>query len=192
VRGAVTLAGILSLPLVMPNGHSFPNRGLLISIAAGVIILSLLLAVVALPPLLRRLPAPEVDRVEAELVTARRQMAEGAIREIEQRLPAALGRRQGAARAAYEEAASRVLSDYRLKIQGRDNDDENQEQAQEDQRVEIALRLRAVRAERTEMRALRQRHAINDEAVQMLIEELDLEEEALSHIARSLPDSQQV
>lgn len=51
----------------------------------------------------------------------------------------------------------------------------------------MALRLRGVRAERAEMRALRQRHAINDEAVQILIEELDLEEEALSRAAASLP-----
>jgi CPA1 family monovalent cation:H+ antiporter len=191
VRGAVTLAGILSLPLLLPSGQPFPNRDLLISIAAGVIILSLLLAVVALPPLLRSLPNPEVDRVEAEIEAARRAMAEGAIRDIEGRLPAALGRRQGGARTAYEEAASRVLADYRLKIQGRTDDDENQEQAQEDQRAEIALRLRAVRAERAEMRSLRQRHAINDEAVQILLEELDLEEETLSHIARSLPQKQQ-
>jgi Na+/H+ antiporter len=192
VRGAVTLAGILSLPLVLPNGSPFPNRDLLISIAAGVIILSLLLAVVALPPLIRLLPKPEVDRVEAEIEAARRLMAEGAIREIEGRLPAALGRRQGGARTAYEEAASRVLADYRLKIQGRDDGDENQEQAQEDQRAEIVLRLRAVRAERAEMRSLRQRHAINDEAVQILLEELDLEEETLGHIARTLPQKQQV
>jgi CPA1 family monovalent cation:H+ antiporter len=192
VRGAVTLAGILSLPLLLPNGQHFPNRALLISVAAGVIILSLLLAVVTLPPLIRRLPQPEGNRVELEIEGARRRMAEGAIREIEARLPAGLNRRQGAARTAYEEAASRVLADYRLKLQGRDEGDENQEQAQEDQRVEVALRLRAVRAERAEMRALRQRHAINDEAVHILIEELDLEEETLSHIARSLPQRQVV
>jgi len=192
VRGAVTLAGILSLPLLRPDGREFPNRDLLISVAAGVIILSLLLAVLALPPLIKLVPVREPNRVEAEIEAARRSMAEGAIREIEARLPAAVGRRQGAARTAYEEAASRVLADYRLKVQGRDDDDENQEQAQEDQRAEVALRLRGVRAERAEMRALRQRHAINDEAVQILIEELDLEEEALSHIARSLPQRQVV
>ena len=190
VRGAVTLAGILSLPLLLPDGTGFPNRALLISIAAGVIILSMLLAVVALPPLIRRLPLPDLNRVETEIETARRAMAEGAIREIEARVPVGLDRRQGAARVAYEEAASRVLADYRLKLQGRDDDDENQEQAQEDQRAEIALRLRGVRAERAEMRTLRQRHAINDEAVQILIEELDLEEETLSHIARALPQKQ--
>ena len=192
VRGAVTLAGILSLPLLLPNGHGFPNRALLISIAAGVIILSMLLAVLTLPMLIRRLPLPEANRVDVEIDAARRRMAEGAIREIEARLPAALERRQGAARSAYEEAASRVLADYRLKLQGRDEDDEHQEQAQEDQRAEVALRLRGVRAERAEMRALRQRHAINDEAVQILIEELDLEEETLSHMARALPQKQAV
>jgi CPA1 family monovalent cation:H+ antiporter len=190
VRGAVTLAGILSLPLLLPDGTDFPNRGLLISIAAGVIILSMLLAVLALPPLIKRLPRPEADRVAVEIEAARRLMAEGAIRAIEARIPVGLSRRQGPARTAYEEAASRVLADYRLKIQGRDEEDEKQEQAQEDQRAEVALRLRAVRAERAEMRGLRQRHAINDEAVQMLIEELDLEEETLGHLARSLPQRQ--
>ncbi|WP_419759255.1 Na+/H+ antiporter [Acidisoma sp.] len=190
VRGAVTLAGILSLPLLLPNGKGFPNRPLLISTAAGVIILSMLLAVLTLPWLIGRMPLPDANRVDDEIERARRQMAEGAIREIEARLPAALDRRQGAARAAYEEAARRVLADYRLKLQGRDDDDEHQEQAQEDQRAEIALRLRGVRAERAEMRSLRRRHAINDEAVQLLIEELDLEEETLSHIARTLPQKQ--
>ncbi|MBW4022409.1 MAG: Na+/H+ antiporter [Proteobacteria bacterium] len=187
VRGAVTLAGILSLPLFMPDGRGFPNRDLLISVAAGVIILSLLLAVIALPPLARRLPTPEIDRVAIEIAAARRRMAEGAMREIETRVPIGLSRRQGIARIAYEEAASRVLADYRLKLQGRDNDSENQVQAQEDQRAEVALRLRALRAERAEMQTLRQHHAINDEAVQILIEELDIEEEALSHMARALP-----
>jgi CPA1 family monovalent cation:H+ antiporter len=190
VRGAVTLAGILSLPLLLPDGGAFPNRDLLISVAAGVIILSLLFAVLVLPPLIQRMPRPEANRIEVEIEAARRTMAEGAIREIEGRLAAGLRRREGAARVAYEEAASRVLADYRLKVQGRDDDDANQEQAQEDQRAEVALRLRAVRAERAEMRALRQRHAINDEAVQILIEELDLEEETLSHAARSLPQKQ--
>ena len=192
VRGAITLAGILSLPLLLPDGKVFPNRALLISVAAGVIILSMLLAVFTLPLLIKRLPLPDANRVDLEIDTARRVMAESAIRELEARLPAALDRRQGAARTAYEEAASRVLADYRLRLQGRDDDDEHQEQAQEDQRAEIALRLRGVRAERAEMRTLRQRHAINDEAVQILIEELDLEEETLSHIARTLPQKQVV
>ena len=35
VRGAVTLAGVLSLPLAMPDGAAFPARDLVIFLATG-------------------------------------------------------------------------------------------------------------------------------------------------------------
>ncbi|MCB8876558.1 Na+/H+ antiporter [Acidisoma silvae] len=187
VRGAVTLAGILSLPLFLPDGSQFPARSLLISVAAGVIVLSLLIAVVCVPLLLRRLGQQDEDPFEAELAAARQQMAESAMRELEERVEDGLKRREGTRRNAYEEAGSRVLADYRLRLDGRDDGNDGQEQAREDKRAEMALRLRGVRAERAEMRRLRQHHAINDEAVQILIEELDLAEEALSRVAASLP-----
>src|SRR3954449_1535222 len=43
VRGAITLAGVLTFPLAMPDGSPFPARALCILIAAGVIVLSPLL-----------------------------------------------------------------------------------------------------------------------------------------------------
>ncbi|ULO05500.1 Na+/H+ antiporter [Paenibacillus sp. 19GGS1-52] len=49
VRGAVTLAGAFSIPLVLGDGSSFPERDLIIFIAAGVILMSLLIASVFLP-----------------------------------------------------------------------------------------------------------------------------------------------
>jgi CPA1 family monovalent cation:H+ antiporter len=187
VRGAVTLAGILSLPLFLPDGSEFPARALLISVAAGVIVLTLLIATIFVPLLLARIDIPDDDHFEDELASARRQMAEHALKELEERVSDGLQRREGPGREAYQEAANRVIADYRLRLLGRDDDNDDQAQAQEDHRLEMALRLRGVRAERAEMRALRQRHAINDEAVQILIEELDLEEEALSRTAASLP-----
>src|SRR6201996_5914572 len=47
VRGAVTLAGVLSLPEVLPGGAALPGRDLAIFIASGVILASLLVAVIA-------------------------------------------------------------------------------------------------------------------------------------------------
>src|SRR5690606_23334719 len=44
VRGALTLAGILTLPYLLPDGGAFPARDLLIFLAKGVILLSLLTA----------------------------------------------------------------------------------------------------------------------------------------------------
>lgn len=66
VRGAITLAGILSLPLVLPNGSPFPARDLVIFIAAGVIICSILIASVTLPFVARGIPLDKEDVIANE------------------------------------------------------------------------------------------------------------------------------
>src|SRR5690606_24591449 len=53
VRGAITLAGILTLPLLMPGGQAFPARDVAIFLAMGVILFSLCIASIALPWLAR-------------------------------------------------------------------------------------------------------------------------------------------
>lgn len=49
VRGAVTLAGAFSIPYVLADGSPFPDRSLIIFIAAGVILLTLIIASIFLP-----------------------------------------------------------------------------------------------------------------------------------------------
>ncbi|GAK48487.1 NhaP-type Na+/H+ and K+/H+ antiporter [Secundilactobacillus oryzae JCM 18671] len=49
VRGAITMAGVLSIPLVTASGSVFPERSLALFIAAGVIIISLVVATITLP-----------------------------------------------------------------------------------------------------------------------------------------------
>ncbi|PKR85302.1 Na+/H+ antiporter [Heyndrickxia camelliae] len=49
VRGAVTLAGAFSIPYVLSDGGPFPERSLIIFIAAGVILLTLIIASIFLP-----------------------------------------------------------------------------------------------------------------------------------------------
>ncbi|MFL6562359.1 MAG: cation:proton antiporter, partial [Bacillus sp. (in: firmicutes)] len=53
VRGAVTLAGAFTIPYVLADGGPFPQRSLIIFIAAGVILVTLLAASVFLPILAR-------------------------------------------------------------------------------------------------------------------------------------------
>ena len=48
-RGAVTLASVMSIPVLMSNGTPFPERDLIILIAAGVIVVSLLITNFILP-----------------------------------------------------------------------------------------------------------------------------------------------
>ena len=57
-KGAVTLSIVLPLPLTTAAGDPFPERSLLVTLAAGVILLTLLMADVSLPLLA---PRPEDD-----------------------------------------------------------------------------------------------------------------------------------
>ena len=42
MRGTVTLAAALSIPFLMPDGHAFPGRDMVIFLAFGVIAVTLL------------------------------------------------------------------------------------------------------------------------------------------------------
>ncbi|MFD1672563.1 cation:proton antiporter [Agrilactobacillus yilanensis] len=49
VRGAITMAGVLSVPVVIASGKSFPQRSMMLFVAAGVVLVSLIMAIVFIP-----------------------------------------------------------------------------------------------------------------------------------------------
>ena len=69
LRGAVSLALVLSIPLTLPTGTPFPNRDLLQLMAFGVVGVSLLLQSLSMPPLLRRLGLSTPPAATDELAT---------------------------------------------------------------------------------------------------------------------------
>ncbi|AIS60673.1 Na+/H+ antiporter [Listeria ivanovii] len=70
VRGTITLVSALSLPFVLGDGNAFPERDLLIFIAAGVIITTLLLANFTLPLFAAKKDVTVADH-EADIVLLR-------------------------------------------------------------------------------------------------------------------------
>jgi CPA1 family monovalent cation:H+ antiporter len=173
VRGAITLAGILTLPFLLPNGAEFPARDLLIFLAKGVILLSLLTASIALPLLTRDLefsPEPVIGAGEGQ---ARAAAAEAAIRRVEQLTQTM------SANDAYAEAAARVTELYQRRL---DYGNEGDEAAriQEQAEAERSLRLEAIRAERDELFQMWLNDKLDDSVHQHLLRELDLIEGALS------------
>lgn len=54
VRGAITMAMVLSIPFFLPSGEVFTERYLIIFLASGVILMSLLVAVITLPFLTKK------------------------------------------------------------------------------------------------------------------------------------------
>ena len=65
VRGAVTLATVLSIPLTLENGQEFPNRTLILFLAVGVILTTLLIATFILPLFAKKDTSEEVNHLEA-------------------------------------------------------------------------------------------------------------------------------
>jgi len=117
VRGALTLAGVLTLPIAMNDGSPFPARDLAILLAAGVIIVSLVIASLIMPSLLNGLTLPAEESSQAEEDHVRIQAAEAAIRAVEcvQRDLA----KDHPNPDIYSDVGARVIDLYRRRIDGR-------------------------------------------------------------------------
>ncbi|MER8992122.1 Na+/H+ antiporter [Mesorhizobium sp. M0074] len=178
VRGAITLAGILSLPLTMPNGSPFPARDVVIFLAAGVIICSLLIASLALPKVARGLVEPGEDPGAAEERLARVGAAKAAIARIESMAGATDGD-EGDIPGARLAAADSIVAGYRRRIAASDEADEARAEAREAGRLELELRLAGIEAERAAVRAMFRSGQINDHTMQALFTEITLTEALL-------------
>jgi CPA1 family monovalent cation:H+ antiporter len=172
VRGAITLAGVLTLPLVLNDGSPFPARDLAILLAMGVIIVSLVAATVGLPLLLRGLEMPDEPSYQAEEDRARVAAAEAAIAEIERvQHTLAAGRRDAD---VYMAAAARVMNFYRIRIEARSRQGGAATLARESEDAERKMRLAAVKAERTVIFRMLRSQQIASQTADKLVHELDL------------------
>ncbi|GLH37607.1 Na+/H+ antiporter [Pseudomonas moraviensis] len=178
VRGAVTLAGVMSVPMLI-GPEAFPERDLLIFIAAGVILLSLVSACIALPLLLRGIEKSPDDKRRQEVRDAWRKTAEAAIHslETEEVVP------QDAAQAALAaELKARIMSEYRHQLDVFNDSAEAQALAFQMDLLERRLRLKALRAQRLELYSLSRQHQIGDDVLREVLGELDLSEANLGQV----------
>ena len=172
VRGAITLAGVLTLPLALSDGSPFPARDLAIFLAMGVIIVSLIVASVGLPILLRGLKLPPEPSHLAEEDQARIAAAEAAIAAVE-RVEHEMA--EGRADAdIYVAAASRIMDFYRQRIEARRSELDDVATARHLEQIERELRLVALRAERDEVFRRVQNREIGSEAARKIVREIDL------------------
>lgn len=172
VRGAITLAGVLTLPLALNDGSPFPARDLAIFLAMGVIIVSLVAASLGLPLLLRGLTLPSEPSHVAEEDAARIVAAQAAIAEIE-RSEHAMAEGQDDAD-IYVSAAARLMDVYRARIESRQGDAVANKSRRKLERIERDLRLAALKAERTAIFKMVRRRELGSETARKLVRELDL------------------
>jgi CPA1 family monovalent cation:H+ antiporter len=176
VRGAITLAGVLTVPLTLSDGAPFPVRDLMIFLAAAVIIVSLLAASIGLPRLLLGLAMPSDSADEEQRYRARGVAAEAAIRAIEQ--AAHEGASADSDAEVYADAAALVMDSYRRRFEG-EMTGENAAKVRRGNEIERALRLAGLAAEREALFALARSEALSQENSRKLIRDVDLMEERL-------------
>ena len=174
MRGAVTLAAALALPLHTDSGAAFPGRDLIVFFAFSVILVTLLGQGLPLPWLIRRLglqnSSEGADWREAE---ARLRAAEAALERIEELAGEDWVRPDTAER-------MRGLYDYRrrrfsARVQGSEDETQYEERSASFQR----FRRELLEAERAMIVDLRRKGVITEDVMRRVERDLDLEHSRL-------------
>jgi CPA1 family monovalent cation:H+ antiporter len=173
VRGALTMAGVMTLPLALPDGSPFPARNLAIFLASSVIVFSLLLASAALPALLRGLTMPDEPQAKCDEDDARHAATLAAIAALEKLRDGDGAPADAADPGLREQAVGHVLRLYRHRLDATDAVNGHGD-AQALQRAERAVRLLALHAERDAVLRLARRMDVPDETARKLLRQIDL------------------
>jgi CPA1 family monovalent cation:H+ antiporter len=167
MRGIVSLAAALALPLALPDGTPFPYRDLVIFLTFVVILATLVGQGLSLSPLIRRLKVGSDWSLQQEQLRVRAAMSAAALTAIDREL-AGEGLPAEWAQGLKSEMAERIA------LVASDG-------AQLTPRMELINRLRhaAIRAERGELIRLWRANEIGDEVMHHLMEMLDYEQARL-------------
>jgi Na+/H+ antiporter len=172
MRGSVSLAAALAIPLETDAGAPFPERDLIVFLAFGVILATLVGQGLTLGPLIHWLDVRDDGSEEREEVAARVQIAEAGIARIDELVEEDWVR---------EDTAQRVrgMLDYRRRrfTAAADGDGDSYEERTGDY---IRLMYELYDAQREALISLRNRGEISDEVRRRVERELDLEESRLT------------
>ena len=172
MRGAVSLAAALSIPLATDAGDAFPSRDLIIFLAFCVILGTLVLQGLTLPALIRALRIEDDGIAEREDAKARIKAADAALARLEE---------LAAEEWVRDETAERLRGLYnfrrnRFAARFDDGDDGGIEARSLDYQ---RLRRELLEAERGAIVGLRRDGVINDDVMHRLQRDLDLEDARL-------------
>jgi Na+/H+ antiporter len=159
MRGIVTLAAALALPVGSDGSPGFPERDLILFTAFSVVLFTLVLQGMTLNPLIHLLDLDADESIEREIQLARRETSQAGLQVLSEADPT-----------SDETAALRRRYEVRLETFGSEADAAG--------RSESALRFsearrRALSAERQTLFDLRARGVIGDDAYHRIEEELD-------------------
>jgi NhaP-type Na+/H+ or K+/H+ antiporter len=175
MRGVVSLASALSIPLTLTNGEPFPHRNLILFITFVVILVTLVFQGLTLPLIIRKVNYRDPDHLppeEEQETTIRLKLLHVALQQLEQKHAVTTVRNELVAN-----LKNRLESDIGLTKQHLDSLECDGEQIAEYNRVVTEL----ISAKRSELRQLRRKAEFDDEVIRKEEARLDLEEEKTNH-----------
>jgi monovalent cation/hydrogen antiporter len=167
LRGVVSLAAVLAIPLTLSGGAPLPARDAAIVITFTVILVTLVGQGMTLPWVIRAVRLGGNEDVRAEEQRARRQLVEEALRRIDSLYEQWPGHRPllDQLRASYQHRGEHV---QQLDLAPTEAEQEIVEHAQ--------IRRSVIDAQRDAVSLMRDRGVIDDDVLRIIERELDLEE----------------
>jgi CPA1 family monovalent cation:H+ antiporter len=169
MRGVVSLAAALALPITLPAGGPFPAREALLIVTLTVIVFTLLGQGLSLPWLIRRLRLGGDVGLRQEDASARQRLLDAATRRIDQLYPVWPGHRP---------LLDQLRDTYRHRSEHIERQRDPSAPDGEDRELieHREIRRTVIDSEREALMRLRAEGEINDEVLRNLERELDLEE----------------
>ncbi len=169
VRGAVTLAAAFSVPYLLQNGSSFPQRDLIIFLAAGVILTSLVIASIFLPLLSRRDKPSGATRKNSPEQVARIKLMKAVIKAMKEEMDS-----------ENKAAALSIISDSHRVIWQITHKEGGAIVAHNDKPTEAKIWVTALDAEKREIQVMYEEGLIEKETVNRLLESINHREMLLT------------
>lgn len=177
VKGSITLAGILTLPVVIADGSLFPERELLIFLSMAVILMSLIVAAIGLPYMTQFL----VDDLphDSEKGNIGAALTEAAIARLKELLSQPVDDPEEETLRA--DAGNLLLEMYQRRLHYNDNDEKSDVGSELTKRSQLEkyMQREAIIAQRKELFRLQRARNINDITFQVALRDIDLKEESL-------------
>jgi CPA1 family monovalent cation:H+ antiporter len=173
MRGTITLAAALSIPLLEPDGRPFPARDLVIFLSFGTIVVTLLLQGTTLEALIHRLGLHGDDTLAREEQTARIAAIEAALKLLRAYDTMGLSSEETA-------ALGYVLAEYEHRLAALTAEGETRASARRRRHASRGFQLEALQTERATLDDLWRRGTITDNTYRPLQKLLDHEEAMLN------------
>ena len=173
MRGAVSLAAALALPVVTTEGAAFPERAFVIYLTFGVILATLVVQGLSLPLLIRGLGLHDDGASERQETQARLAAAQAALARLDE---------LASQNEVSQESAQHLRKHYEAQVRSitkrfkQAANEPGEDHAMTYQR----LQREALQAERSAVIGLRNQGEINDEVLRRIERELDLEDQRLA------------